>query len=337
MNRRLTLGIGLGALFVARSVAAQEVSIGYQGLPYKYQGESKNAGIQVSDGVLMHVGAGAEAGYDSNVFYGDSAGVAPVVGSGIIRATSFVEITNATRAGATPSGLFFDARAGLMYRRYTSGDAALEGYQNSFMPSAGLSLSTSAGSAVGLRLRRLRSCGSRTRPYNPGQTRPSSATTTRRRLERAGRRAAAGINLLLRYTNILDYFETQYGYANSLTHDLMLDGSWKWLPKTALFFQLRQGYVIVPQRFALGRSRRSSTTRSRCASSWVCEVSSPRRPRPSWRSGYVNSFYSCPDGAPACVNTGGFVGASTLNGELTLRPTHLSRVVLGTATTSRTR
>ena len=57
-------------MLVAPIAAAQqaEVTIGYQGLPYKAPGESKT-GIQLSDGVLMHVGAGAEAGYDSNVFY----------------------------------------------------------------------------------------------------------------------------------------------------------------------------------------------------------------------------------------------------------------------------
>ena len=48
------------------------MTIGYQGLPYKASGESQT-GIQVSDGVLLHVGAGAEAGYDTNVFYSDSA------------------------------------------------------------------------------------------------------------------------------------------------------------------------------------------------------------------------------------------------------------------------
>ena len=72
MNRRLAQWVPLVAtLLVARAAhgqSAAEVTIGYQGLPYKASGES-NTGIQVSDGVLLHVGAGAEAGYDTNVFY----------------------------------------------------------------------------------------------------------------------------------------------------------------------------------------------------------------------------------------------------------------------------
>src|SRR4029079_19342333 len=91
MHRRLTLSIALGALFVARAASAQEVTIGYSGLPYKYQGDSQNSGIQVSDGVLMHVGAGAEAGYDSNVFYADPG--SGIVGSGLLRVTTYAELT----------------------------------------------------------------------------------------------------------------------------------------------------------------------------------------------------------------------------------------------------
>src|SRR6185369_1932870 len=127
MNRRLTLIISLGALFAMRAAIAdaQEVSIGYQGLPYKYAGsENTTTGIQVSDGVLMHVGIGAEAGYDSNVFYQDTA----TVGSPIFRVTPYVDVTNATRTGVAPSGLAFNARAALQYRRYAGADAQLDPY-----------------------------------------------------------------------------------------------------------------------------------------------------------------------------------------------------------------
>src|SRR6476620_2721217 len=106
MKLHLKLCIGFGVLVVARAATAQEVQIGYGGLPYKAS-ESQN-GIQVSDGVLMHVGAGAEAGYDSNVFY-ESSNSQYHVGSGILRVTGFGEITNSTRTGTVPSGLAFDA------------------------------------------------------------------------------------------------------------------------------------------------------------------------------------------------------------------------------------
>ena len=77
MNRRLALWTVLLTTMAGSPLAfAQqgqgEVTIGYQGLPYKATGESRT-GIQLSESVLMHVGAGAEAGYDSNVFYQDAA------------------------------------------------------------------------------------------------------------------------------------------------------------------------------------------------------------------------------------------------------------------------
>src|SRR5262245_31025305 len=111
MNRRLLLWTFLGATLAASTASAQqgqgEVTIGYQGLPYKPSGESQT-GIQVSEGVLLHVGAGAEAGYDSNVFYAET----DPQGSAIIRTSVFGDLSNATRTGAA-SRLSFDLRAGV--------------------------------------------------------------------------------------------------------------------------------------------------------------------------------------------------------------------------------
>src|SRR4029078_6963833 len=126
MNRSLALWTGLSVVLMAPIAAAQqaEVTIGYQGLPYKATGES-NTGVQVSDGVLMHVGAGAEAGYDSNVFYQS---IDPR-GAAIIRTSLFADASNATRGGAT-GRISFNLRAGLTYRRYQSDDTAVQQYSN---------------------------------------------------------------------------------------------------------------------------------------------------------------------------------------------------------------
>jgi hypothetical protein len=321
MNRRLTLSIGLGALLLARAASAQEVTIGYAGLPYKYQGDSQNSGIQVSDGVLMHVGAGTEVGYDSNVFYTDAG--SPTVASGLIRVSAYGEITNATRAGVTPSGLAFDARAGLLYRRYTSADVGANN-QDAFMPSAGLSLNTSAGTAFSFGF-----ADSFIRfedtPYASGQpalTRDNNQASAELRWAPGGGR----INAVLRYTNLVDIFETNiYSYANSLTQELMLDASWKWLPKTALFFQARQGYVTYLDNNATAAGKATSYPLRLVAglrgliTEKVAAVAAV---------GYVNGFYSCPTAAP-CVNTGGIFGSSYANAELTYRPTLLGRFVVG--------
>ena len=143
MKRRLVLTLAICALLSARRAAAQEVAIGYQGLPYKASGESKT-GINLGEGLLLHVGAGAEAGWDSNVFYANSADPLGVKSSAILRLSTFAELTNASRAAvAVQPGLSYDVRAGLTYRRYTSSDPAIVPYRDAWMPSAGLSLGSS--------------------------------------------------------------------------------------------------------------------------------------------------------------------------------------------------
>src|SRR6185437_5437472 len=116
MNRRLALSIALGALLAGRiALAQEEVTIGYQGLPYKSTGEN-NTGVQVAEGVLLHSGVGVEAGYDTNVLYAQT----NPEGSALIRVMPYLDLTNATRTGPASKTLTFDARAGLLYRHYFS-------------------------------------------------------------------------------------------------------------------------------------------------------------------------------------------------------------------------
>ena len=239
MNRRLAQWVPLVAmLLVARAAHGQaaEVTIGYQGLPYKASGES-NTGIQVSEGVLLHVGAGAEAGYDTNVFY---ASVDPIA-SPMIRTSVFGDLSNATRTGAA-GRISFDARAGVVYRRYQSDDAAVENFSNAWMPTAGLALSAGGGQfgfGIADTFARLEDP-----PYNPGQLVPITRYNNQASAE--GRWAPGGgrITATLRYTNMVDIFQGTYSYASTDGNYLMLDGSWKWLPKTAIFLNVSQGYIF---------------------------------------------------------------------------------------------
>src|SRR4051794_18599075 len=110
----LTVGMRTRAWGQAAPViSGKDVQVGYQGLPVRAPGNTET-GIQVSDGVLMHLGIGAEAGYDSNVFYEPT----NAQSSPILRIVPFAELTNATRTGAVPSGLFFDLSGSLTYREY---------------------------------------------------------------------------------------------------------------------------------------------------------------------------------------------------------------------------
>jgi hypothetical protein len=314
MNRRLALWTALvGTLLVARAAGAQEVTIGYQGLPYKASGES-NTGIQVSEGVLLHVGAGAEAGYDTNVFYSN---VDPI-SSAIIRTSVFGDLSNATRTGAA-GRISFDARAGVVYRRYQSNDAFVQNFNNAWMPTAGLAMSAGGGQfGFGLAdtFARIEDP-----PYNPTQMVPITRYNNQASAE--GRWAPGGgrITATLRYTNMIDIFQGLYSYASTDGNYLMLDGSWKWLPKTAIFLNAQQGYIFYLNEVEADLNNKHS--------SFPLVVTTGLRGLLTEKTaavlalGYQNGFYG------GNFSTSGFWGSTYADVSVTLHPSLLSRIVAG--------
>jgi hypothetical protein len=321
MNRSLALGIGLFATLVATSALAQDVTIGYQGLPYKSSGES-NTGIQVSDGVLLHVGAGAETGYDTNVFYQNSTNA---IGSGIVRVMPYAELLNASRTGPVSKQLTFDLRAGLLYRHYLSNDPSVKTYDDAWMPNAGLSLSAGSGQiGFGLADTFARIEEPPYGPYNPAGSmtivggppiiRNNNQASVEGRWSPGGGRLTA----VLRYTNMVDVFSNNnYNYANSDTNQLMLDVAWKWLPKTAIFLNATQGYITY-----------FNNTTSKVPS-YPLHITGGLRGLLTDKTtavltvGYANGFYS------SGGSTGGFWGSTFAEATLTVRLTMLSRLMAG--------
>jgi hypothetical protein len=245
MNRRLALSIAVGALLAGKVAHAQDVvSIGYQGLPYKASGES-NTGIQVSDGMLLHAGIGVEAGYDTNVFYAPSSPTGTPVGSSIVRVMPYLELTNATRTGPVSHDISMDARVGLQYRYYGSDNSDVERFRNAWMPNAGLSLGFGNGQQLGLGIADV---FARTEDP-PYQSQLGTVSTplihNNNQASIEGRWSPGGgrLTTMLRFTNMIDVYEAPYTYANSMVNSLTLDVSWKWLPKTAIFFDAQQGYI----------------------------------------------------------------------------------------------
>lgn len=321
MNRRLGLTVGFGALLCARVASAQtvgsatggEAAIGYMGLPQKASSEAPN-GIQISDGVTMHVGAGAETGYDTNVFYQDKSST-NYLGSGILRATGFAQIGNANRTGQVPAGMAFTAGAGLQYRRYLSDNVSLDGYRNAFMPTAHLSLGVSSGqfgfSFLDSFVRM------EDTPYTPGQqsfVRDTNTASAEARWAPGGGRLSS----TLRYSNILDIYEDDsLKKASSVGHQLLLDVSWKWLPKTAIFLQASQGYIT----YLYDNSGKVPSYPLR-AFAGLRGLITPRIAA-LLALGYANGFYS------SGTSTSGFLGSSYLQAQAMITPTLVSRVVVG--------
>jgi hypothetical protein len=323
MNRRLALWTGLGALLAARAAFAQEVTIGYQGLPYKATGES-NTGIQVGEALLLHSGIGVEAGYDTNVFYSPAspADGGPPVGSTIVRVMPYLELTNATRTGPVSRELTLDARVGLLYRYYGSDNPDVVKYRSALMPNAGLSLGLGGGGQFGLGLADVFS-RIEDPPYQAQLgvvSGPLARNDNQASIE--GRWAPGGgrLTTALRYTNMVDIFDSSssYSYANSVTNTVALDIAWKWLPKTAVFFDAQQGYIFyLNDSAAKGSSfplRITAGLRGLLTSKTSALLS----------VGYVNGFYSGSGGS-----TGGFLGSTYAELALTVQLNQLSRAVIG--------
>jgi hypothetical protein len=200
-------------------------------------GIHSNPGVRLSDEAVFHAGVGASAGYDSNVFFND----ANKVTSPIIEVTPSFDLTNAARDGAIPLGVYYDLNASLQYREYLSDDPNVKA-QRSFNPSVGAILQTNSQGTIGFGLAdsfsRLQeppyfaSTGNITRDFN--------LASARLRVAPGGGRLAG----VLQYSNSVQIFETTgIEYANMMGHELLLDLSWKWLPKTSVFVQVAQGVI----------------------------------------------------------------------------------------------
>lgn len=317
MNRRLGLLCGLITLLAGSVAFAQasgsEVTIGYAGLPYKSSGES-STGIQVSDGLLLHAGIGAEAGYDTNVYYDST----KPLGSSIFRVLPYAELSNATRNGPVTSRLTFDARAALQYRHYGNSDIRST-YADAWNPNAGLSLSL-GGAQFGLGVAdvfaRIEEA-----PYATGgvpQTGAIQRTNNQASIEGRWSPGGGRLSSVLRYTNMVDVFDQSYAFANAVTNTLMLDISWKWLPKTGVFVNVQQSYIDYYNHGSTPKSDAYPLT----ATAGLRGLLTPKT-SVLLGLGYTNAFYS------SGGSTQGFLGNSYANLTVTVLPTQLSRVVLG--------
>jgi len=133
----------------------------------------------------------------------------------------------------------------------------------------------------------------------------------------------------LRLTNTVDWFETEELKAgNSMTNEAMLDLSWRWLPKTALYVQVRQGYVkylnqdanasgLVPD--TLGKKQTSYPLRA------VVGIRGLITDKTSvaLAVGYQNGFYE------GGQTTTGFFGSTTAAGELIVMPLQTTKITFG--------
>lgn len=327
MNRRnwsILVGASLGLLWPtttwsqttlmgADALSGVGSEMGYLGAA---QQRVTDTGFRISDSSVLHLGIGAEAGYDSNVFFepAETATASP-----ILRVTPALQITNATRDGAIPSGVYFDLSASLQYREYITDDPDARA-QRAFNPLVGALLEFSRGQTLSFALS---DQFSRTEdpPYGPSQgniTRNYNVASAQLKLAPGGGRLAA----VLRYTNALDFFENQdLRFANSMGHEFMFDGSWKWLPKTAIFLQAAQGMISYLDEDLATQNQKTSSYPLRLLAGLRGLITEKIAAQVA--AGYVAGFYQ--GDAP---NPSGLSNLATLV-EVQYRPLLLTQILLG--------
>jgi hypothetical protein len=285
---------------------------------------SPDGGMQVGEGVYLHAGVGAEGGYDSNVFYNDQQRAS----AALIRVTPYLNLTNTTRSGQAPSGLLFDARASLTYREYLANEADIKRLR-AFMPTFGGMLEHNTGGRLVLGITdsyaRMEDA-----PYSRGTgpaadviVRDNNVATAQLRWSPGGGRLQG----LIRYTNTWDRFDTAaLRGASSLGHEGMLDVSWRWLPKTSLYLQVRQGYIYYYNADTTGGLTGMPGTKP---SSYPLRVSAGIRGLVTEKTaitlaaGYQNAFYS------SGPSTAGFLGSTAFGAELVIMPLAGTRITMG--------
>jgi hypothetical protein len=196
------------------------------------------SGLKLGDEAILHAGITADVGYDTNVFYGSAE-----KGSAVLHVGPRIEITNAERGGAVPSGTYYDLGASVDFVQYLTNDSTITN-QNAINPSVGGTAEFS--SAVSFTL---------SDTFSRYQQAPYAISTSTGKLDpitRDSNMAAASLRfapgggrlrIMLRYTNLLDKYEAPYDAGSNMGNEGILDIGWRWLPKTTIFMQVAQGAI----------------------------------------------------------------------------------------------
>jgi len=227
----------------AAEVRAQEggVQAGYVGLPARAS-PAGDGGLVVGEGSRLHAGVGAEMGYDSNVFYQPNGALS----SPILRVLPFLDLTNQQapqNAQPLAVGVVYDLQASLLYRHLFSDDARIDAssIRDTFSPSASGLLDFSSNQRLGLTISDNFN-RSEEAPYTPGRAeiiRNSNLAAAQAHWSPGGGRIQGS----LRYSNEVDIYEGDYRLDRNIDNEVMLDLSWRWFPKTALYVNVTQGFI----------------------------------------------------------------------------------------------
>ncbi len=208
---------------------------------------AESPGLILWGGLVVHAGLATELRYDSNVFMVNSrSGDNLPAQAAILRLLPSVDLSSLSlrRGGLTPHNLDFRVHVGLDYREYLSPDPTISAHRGIGVDAGGL-LSLFPRGAFNLdtydNFVRSNQPPYSYNPYN--LNRDTNVFGLRFRYSPGGQRLTVSLVYELGY----DSFENvdagpQLSIYNLLYNTVTLRGSWKFLPKTALFVEVNQGF-----------------------------------------------------------------------------------------------
>ncbi len=243
MFARIDRRLGLAIVLLSTTVVAASASPASAQEWLADRSRAEGRGIRLGD-FELHPGFGLEVGYDSNVFYADGSAANPTEGSAMLRASAHLfmstlgqERMNAggTQARRPPRVAFRGGVSASYYHFFL--DRARDNVEGDL----GLSLTINPERPVSVTL--FDNFGRTIRPFT--QQLGGSSTSFARDQNEAGAKVAFGTSGgvfggSVGYSFGIDYFEGDaFAFARSLTHTIDGAANWRFLPRTAIVYDVR--------------------------------------------------------------------------------------------------
>lgn len=200
-------------------------------------------GIRLGDALVLHLGMGIETGWDSNVFFEPDTATNPATNAFYLRLNPNFDLTNRPRQGTRAFQL--DFHGGLSYVEYLSNrDVTADNRQ--FNVDAGVLASFFATGPYNFSLfdNYVRSTMPPYTATTENFNRDSNQVGFRVNLSPGGGRLTISIGYLFG----IDYFENlALQDFNLMYHQFDLRGTWRFLPKTALYIAANEVLNIYQQ------------------------------------------------------------------------------------------
>lgn len=281
--------------------------------------QAEGPGLLLFDRLVVHPGLATELRYDSNVFFSNGRlGDGLPAAAFILRLLPTIDIsTLSLRRGAlTPHKVDVRIHAGLDYKEYLTPDETISQHRALGVDLGGL-LSLFPRSAFNLEIYdnflRTNQPPYSFNPYN--FNRNTNVFGTRARYSPGGQR----LQLSLLYELSFDGFDDVDGgprlsNLNLLSNNITLRGSWKFLPKTALFVELNQGILTYMH---VDLQARSPSYPLRATTGITGLIT--QKLAVNLQGGYGNGFYT----------TGPSPSTAVIGTEVKYKPTFMSTAVIG--------